>query len=542
MKAITGNYQGIYAASILPTTELYAGATCNDGRPITESWKYKYAVEKGIPIRNTSRKRPCIAKEKKELLVEKYKPKTVAYIIGHKEHIQQITTWLSEWTNTSEQKGILVTGPPGIGKTSTVHLIAESLGYHVVEYNASDVRSISMLQGVMALGMKRLRKEIIIMDEVDGLMGGKERGGVGCLATIIRSSTIPILCIANNMSPKMNPLKNACLHLKFHRPTKSTIATAILGIAKKEGITMLKADLETMCEEGGNDIRSILNTLDFRRGTSPPLAGPPPYPLTDIVTENRYASNKDPLLRLDAFSATQRLMAPKELMAQKQLRMVDAEDLVYVDYSMIPLMVQEAYAHASLTVEELEKASDLVSYGDLIQTATWKTQDWSLLPLHVANTVSVVKAVSGPAPFNIFPQILGKMSKKSKHARYIENLARKEGVSASTLRLTYVDPLQTILVTPLLAEKPNIGLAVDGLIKRGWDRDDLLEHLPAVLSNPMEIPTKVKGAITREFTKREKVGTKRKVMDKMEEEEEENEEEEEEEENEVRERLKLFGL
>ena len=210
-------------------------------------------------------------------------------------------------------------------------------------------------------------------------------------------------------------------------------------------------------------------------------------------------------------------------------------------------MVQEAYAHASLTVEELEKASDLVSHGDLIQTATWKTQDWSLLPLSVANTVSVVHAVSGPAPFNIFPQILGKMSKKSKHARYIENLARKERVSAATMRLTYADPLQTILVTPLLAEKPNIGVAVDELIKRGWDRDDLLEHLPAVLSTPMEIPTKVKGAITREFTKRITAGSsKKRKVDAMqvtqEGGEEDQEDEEEDEVEEVEERLKMFGI
>lgn len=552
--SLTGNYKGgVVRTAVLPTKQdtLYAGLTCNDGRPITESWKYNYALATGIPIRNTSRKRPCIAKKDlqapRELLVDKYRPKTVADIIGHKDHVQQITAWIRDWVtkcNTKgSEKGLLITGPPGIGKSSTVHLLIKSLGFHVVEYNASDVRSVSMLQGIMALGIKRLRNEIIVMDEVDGLASGKERGGVGTLADIIRASTVPIICIANDLSPKLKPLQSACLCLKFHRPVKSTIATAIFAIAKKEGIAIGKAELETMCEESGNDIRSILNTLDFHR---------------DHTVDG--FNKKDALLRLDAFSATQRLLS------SKKSSICDAEALVYVDYSMVPLMVQEAYAHASTTVDELERASELLSHGDLLQTAVWKTQDWSLLPLHVFNTVAVSKTVTGPAPFNIFPQILGKMSKKSKHARYVEILARKERVSAMTMRLTYADPLQTILVTPLLlatpllAEKPNVTVCVDGLIQRGWDRDDLLEHLPAVLSNPMEIATKVKSAITREFTKRVTTGSslnKKRKMDAMhvddsrdeqedddqdEDEQYKQEDNQEDDVKEVEERLKIFGI
>ena len=203
------------------------------------------------------------------------------------------------------------------------------------------------------------------------------------------------------------------------------------------------------------------------------------------------------------FSATQRLMA------NKHLSMVDAEDLVYIDHYMVPLMVQEAYVMGIEDdhINELERVSEMISYGDGIQSAIGKTQDWTLLPLFVANTVAVSKTVPGPAPLRIFPQILGKMSTKSKHARYIELLARKECVSAQKMRLEYADSLQTIMVTPLLAEKPNIELAVDSL--RGWDRDDLLEHLPAVLSAPLEVPTKVKSAITRLYNKR--AGSKRKA-------------------------------
>ena len=480
-------------------TTLYAGSLCNDGRPITESWKYKEAIRKGIPIVRPKGKPPvgklANKKEKKELLVDKYKPVTIKDIIGHKEHISQISLWLSSWNaQKKEEKGLLITGPPGIGKTTTVHLIAASLGYKVTEYNASDTRSVSLLKGMFALGMKRLQKEVIVMDEVDGLSGGGERGGVGEIADIIRKTNVPILCIANELPPKLKPLQNASLCIKLHRPVKSTIATAVYKIAQAEGIAVSKVELEELCEKNSNDIRSILNALDFYRNG---------------LGEASFHGQKDGLLRLDLFSATQKLMA------QKRLGLHAAEDLVYVDYNMIPLMVQEAYLSSAASMEEVEAASEMISYGDTIPPVLWKTQDWTLLPLMVHNTVAVSKTVSGPAPFQIFPQLLGKMSKKSKHARYIEELARKERCSSAVMRLDKACAMERIMVAPLLKEKPDIKDAIKVLDERGWSRDDLLEHLPAVLSEPMEIPTKVKTALTREYNKAHSGNKKRKTISDM---------------------------
>ena len=475
---------------------LYAGSLCNDGRPITESWKYKEAVKKGITIVRSKPVVGTIVKEKKELLVDKYKPQSVKDIIGHKEHVGQISSWLSSWTpSKKEEKGLLITGPPGIGKTTTVHLIAASLGYKVTEYNASDTRSVSLLKGLFALGMKRLQKEVIVMDEVDGLSGGGERGGVGEIADIIRKTNVPILCIANELPPKLKPLQNACLCIKLHRPVKSTIATAVYKIAQAEEIAVTKAEIEELCEKNGNDIRSIIHALDF---------------YGDNFAD---AGKKDGVLRLDLFSATQKLMA------QKRLGLTAAEDLVYVDYSMVPLMVQEAYIASSNSVEELEAASEMISYGDTMNSVLWKTQDWSMLPLLVHNTVAVARTVSGPAPFQIFPQLLGKMSKKAKHVRFIEAMAKKQRCSSLVMRLDYVEPLQMLSVTPLLVEKPDIKKAITMMSGIGLSRDDLLEAIPAVLSQPMEIPTKVKTALTREWNKMHTVTGKRKA-DVMEEDDE----------------------
>ena len=464
-----------------PGYKLHVGSECNDGRPITESWRYKQALKLGIPI---VRKAPKVAEEKhyeaKDMFVDKYAPKNIADIIGHKEQINQITTWLQSWDEAyPDCRGVLVTGPPGIGKTTTMHLIAESLGYKVKEYNASDTRSVSMLRGLFALGIRRLVKEVIVMDEVDGL---SERGGVGEIASIIKKTSTPIICIANEKPPKLRPIINACLDIKFNRPVKSTIATALLKVAKAEKIEITKLDLEGLCEKNGNDIRSILNNLEF-------------YGADTVESKN----DKDSNLRLDLFSATQKLIG------NKKASLDEAANLVFVDYNMIPLMVQEAYAASSRnSLEDAVRAAEFISVGDVIDRRIHRTQDWSLLPHFVQSVVSAAKTVSGPAPFQIFPAWLGKNSKRLKHKRYIDDLSSKVFCSNDSFRLDYAEPLQTILLNPLKADtslKPDIMSVIKTMDQLRYTRDDIMDNLQEVMFDKFELSTKVKTAFTREYNK-----------------------------------------
>lgn len=45
----------------------------------------------------------------------------------------------------SDKRAILISGPPGIGKTTTAHLVAQIEGWIPIEFNASDVRSKSAI-------------------------------------------------------------------------------------------------------------------------------------------------------------------------------------------------------------------------------------------------------------------------------------------------------------------------------------------------------------------------------------------------------------
>jgi replication factor C subunit 1 len=311
------------------------------------------------------------------------------------------------------------------------------------------------------------------MDEVDGISSG-----IGDLVSIIKKTTTPIICIANDRT-KLKPIINVSIDIKFNRPIKSTIASALLKIAKAENIEITKPELESLCERNGNDIRAILNILEF------------------------YGVSGDKDTNFDLFTATQKLIGNK-------LSMDDAADLVFSDYNMVPLMVQESYIAASRTLEEASIASDFISDGDLIDKRGRENNNWNLLPYYAQSTVAASKIVSGRAPF-AFSSWLGKNSKRLKHKRYIDELSLKLLCLHNNFRLDYAEPLH-ILLNPLI----DIKSVIQKMDEMHITRDDT-DHIGEILMEKIEIPTKIKTAFTREYNKTHKKEKK---------EEEEGEEEE----------------
>ncbi len=49
---------------------------------------------------------------------------------------------IDNWaTSNVNARACLISGPPGIGKTTTVRLVAKTMGFELIEQNASDVRN-----------------------------------------------------------------------------------------------------------------------------------------------------------------------------------------------------------------------------------------------------------------------------------------------------------------------------------------------------------------------------------------------------------------
>src|SRR5690242_14895374 len=112
--------------------------------------------------------------------VYKYAPKNSNEIIGQNKAIQKIIAYVT--TYKQGKKPLLLTGPPGIGKTSCVYAVAQELDREIIEVNASDTRSKDAITSLVGAASKQqslfFRSRIILIDEIDGVSGMSDRGAI----------------------------------------------------------------------------------------------------------------------------------------------------------------------------------------------------------------------------------------------------------------------------------------------------------------------------------------------------------------------------
>ncbi|KAJ1986364.1 Chromosome transmission fidelity protein 18 [Dimargaris cristalligena] len=220
------------------------------------------------------------------------------------------------------RKIMLLAGPPGLGKTTLAHIIAQQAGYATVEINASDDRSgtqvyhkltsIAQSHSVRASG----KPTALIIDEIDGVaVTGAGPGGpggntsanprdfIGLLVAMaqaeastshskMRSFTDldipdkskgggaanrparrrkgpaplmrPIICVCNNIyAPALRQLRTVAQVYHIRRPAPAVVAQRLQTLCLSEG---LRADLSTLVALSSRsecDLRNCLHTLQF---------------------------------------------------------------------------------------------------------------------------------------------------------------------------------------------------------------------------------------------------------------------------------------
>ena len=68
------------------------------------------------------------------------------------------------------------------------------------------------------------KKRLILFDELDGVTGSADRGGLREITEVAKNSKVPFVLAANNAyDPRFATLRNHCLLIDFKNPTKTEI-------------------------------------------------------------------------------------------------------------------------------------------------------------------------------------------------------------------------------------------------------------------------------------------------------------------------------
>ena len=120
---------------------------------------------------------------------EKYRPTSMSQMEGNDSQLRMIAQWLDRWASGKipDKRGLLLVGPPGVGKTTLAKAVAKERGWSIIELNASEERNAAAIRRAATRGSQHIslsafsaggengEKTVILLDEVDHLSGGLKK-------------------------------------------------------------------------------------------------------------------------------------------------------------------------------------------------------------------------------------------------------------------------------------------------------------------------------------------------------------------------------
>ncbi len=367
---------------------------------------------------------------------EKYRPRNPAQLVGNGTARKELEDWLRQWVSSPPRKrAILLVGPPGVGKTASVHAIANALDAELVEFNASDQRNREVVDTLIrrsaTQGTLDGRMRIILLDEVDGLSGAGDRGGLRSILKLVDETAYPIVMTANSADDdRMKDVVRKCKLLSFSPVSHSDIIEVLKRICRAERIELSEESLSSIAERASGDLRAAISDLEaIASGTLGSVSSAPAprdtlWPITEMLP--RLFSSVDP-------SVARRILSNTD-----------------VDYEQVLLWVEENCPLHLQASSELDVGYEAFSLADLVLGRITRGQTWKLLSyfydlLGTGLTQSRTKTPFRKSRYSrpSLPLLVWKGNKiGEKRVALLSKIARISGISRYRIQHVYWHTLQ----------------------------------------------------------------------------------------------------
>jgi len=296
--------------------------------------------------------------------VNKYKPKNLNEYVGQKEAVETFLKWIKNW---KQGKSLLFHGPPGTGKTCLIETFGKESNYEFIEMNASDFRDKKQIEEVIGQSMKQAslfgRKKMFLIDEIDGLAGREDLGGVGAIIKIIKESKFPVVLTCNNpYDQKLRALREHCHAVQFKKFSVFDIEKKLKQICDGEGIKIDKEILRQLTKRVEGDLRAAI--IDLER-----LSHGKKEITQDDLEVLSYREREQSI-----FDALMMIFKTKSALAAKL-----AINNVDKDPEEIFWWIENNIANEYEDPEEIAKAYDILSKADLFRQRIKSRQNWKFL-------------------------------------------------------------------------------------------------------------------------------------------------------------------
>jgi len=194
-------------------------------------------------------------------------PQVLPDVVGNLAAVQRLRA-CAEDTNMPH---IILAGPPGCGKTTSMmclarHLLGEeNLKAGVLELNASDDRGIEVVrQKIKNFAQQKVtlppgRFKLVILDEAEGMTEAAQQALRRIMETYSTTTRFALAC--NASSKIIEPIQSRCAMVRFARLSDTEVLERVLYVCKTEGVQYTDAGLEAIVFTSDGDMRHALNNL-----------------------------------------------------------------------------------------------------------------------------------------------------------------------------------------------------------------------------------------------------------------------------------------